>query len=169
MIFPPISLLSHHHIDSFRSHRSLYNVLPLCDKHGNRPSFLGKLYALDSSLERTRPQFARVYLSWHLGRVHEVVCVWLTTPSLHKYDSHALPLPSPCFAQFVHLWAFHAIPKCVVLLGFCKVPIPKVSYTSVTVLLSSRQTMFLPCEVSYQHFRLHWTSEQPFELFCGPC
>lgn len=69
-----------------------YNVHPLCDKHGNRPS-LRKLYALDSSIKRTRPQFAPVYLRWHLGRVHEVVCVWLTTPSLHKVDSHALPLP----------------------------------------------------------------------------
>lgn len=153
MIFPPISLLSHHHIDSFLSHRSLYNVLTLCDKHGNRPS---RQIVRPGLIAKENPTPVCTCIpqmtSWPSSR--SCLCLADNAKPTQVRLARASP-PSPCFAQFVQLWAFHAIPKCVVLLGFCKVPIPKVSYTSVTVLLSSRQTMFLPCEVSYQHFRLH--------------
>lgn len=156
MIFRPISLLSHHHIDSFLSHRSLYNVLPQCDKHGNRPSFLRKLYALDSSIKKTRPQFARVYLRWHLAE--------FTKLSVSGWQRHARA-PPPSLTLFRTVCSVMGLPKCVVLLGFCKVPISKVSYTSVTVLLTSRHTTFLPCEVSSGYIEL---PDKPLNCFVVP-
>lgn len=83
---------------SFLHTHALLKRSTFCDTHGSDRRKLN----LDSSAKKLDPNMY-VYTSDDvLSMLNEVVCIWLTTPNLHKVTLHAILPPTVCYPLFVH-------------------------------------------------------------------